>query len=303
MSDEKNKESTESFFLDPQNRNHLEENLVAESKSQKEYKNVHEQGEQESKKNFNRVYYDTDRTNVANQVNEQKSKYDGMKEEAIQQAKYENGYYNQNAVQYGSVFKNVSSISAFLVKYNPAEKKIQAIKIILNLEHPENQFSKDERAKILKEKLDFNDKEVQTVQKFEEYRSAVDKKDISGISANQFIQDNEEYVSLVMEKTRVSQQDQNTIINNFRNINLMNILQNNWNFMVFSTFYTGMSHLYNTQLLNPLQEINVVEFNRQTSFISSNMLQIGYPSRIPNMQQQHPNISSLNNDFNDYRSM
>lgn len=299
MSDEKNKESTESFFLDSQNLNHLDENSAAELKSQKEYKDVHEQSEKESKENFDRVNYDTDHTNVANKTADEKNKYDGMKEEAIQQAKYENGYYNQNTAQNDFVFTTVSSISAFLVKYNPAKNKIQAIKIILNLEHPENQFSKDERAKILKEKLDFNDEEVQTVQKFEDYRSAVDKEDISEISKDQFIQDNENYVSLVMQKTGVSQQNQKAIINNFRNINLLDTLRNNWNLRVFSTFYTSMVHLYNTQLLNPLQEINVTEFNQQTVIISSNMI-IKRQNHIPNMQS---NISDLNNDFNDYRSM
>ena len=35
MSNEENRESTESFFLDPQNLNHLDENSAEELKSQK----------------------------------------------------------------------------------------------------------------------------------------------------------------------------------------------------------------------------------------------------------------------------
>ena len=297
MSNEENRESTESFFLDPQNLNHLDENSAEELKSQKKYKDVHEQGEQESKENFNRVNYDTDHTNVANKMADEKNKYDGMTAEAMQQAKYESGYYDQNAVQYDSVFENVSSISAFLVKYNPAKNKIQAIKIILNLE--KNKLSKDERAKILKERLGFNDEEVQTVQKFEDYRSAVDKKDISGISKDQFIQDNENYVSLVMQNTGVSEQNQNAIINNFRNINLMDTLRNNWNLTSFSIFYTSMVYLYNDQFLNPSQGINITEFNRQIMIINYRMsnMQIEHQNHIPNMQSD---INDLNNDFDNY---
>ena len=228
---------------------------------------------------------------------DEKNKYDGMTAEAMQQAKYESGYYDQNAVQYDSVFENVSSISAFLVKYNPAKNKIQAIKIILNLE--KNKLSKDERAKILKERLGFNDEEVQTVQKFEDYRSAVDKKDISGISKDQFIQDNENYVSLVMQNTGVSEQNQNAIINNFRNINLMDTLRNNWNLTSFSIFYTSMVYLYNDQFLNPSQGINITEFNRQIMIINYRMsnMQIEHQNHIPNMQSD---INDLNNDFDNY---
>ncbi len=295
--DEKNREDAESFFLDSKNLNHLDENSAAELKSQKEYKDVQEKSEQESKDDFNRVYYDTDRTNVANKMADKKNQYDGIEEDKIQQAKYESGYYDQTTAQYNFVSNRVINISTFLLKYNPSEDKIQAIKFVLNLEHPENQLSKDERAQILKEHLGFDDKEVQTVQKFEDYRSAVDKKDISGISADQFIQDNENYVSLVTRKTEVSEQNKNMIRDNL--INLLNNLQNNWNLMVFSILYNGISHLYNTQLFNPLQGINTEEFNRQTIIISSNMLQVRHQDRIPNMQSD---ISDLNNDFNNYRS-
>ena len=300
MSDENNRESAESFFLDPQNLNHLDENSAEESKTQKEYKDANEQSEQEAKENFNRVYYDTDRTNPVNKMADKKNQYDGIEEEKIQQAKFESGSYNQNTAQYDFVFTSVSSISAFLLKYNPTENKIQAIKFILNLEHPENRLSKDERAQILKEHLGFDDKEVQTVQKFEDYRLAVNKKDISGISKDQFVQDNKKYVSLVMGKTGVSQQNQNKMIGNQAYINLMNNLQNNWNLMFFSTFYTGISHLYNTQLLNPSQEINVAEFNQQTIIINSNIAYVRQQNKIPNMQSD---ISNLNNDFNNYGSM
>ncbi len=295
--DEKNREDAESSFLDSKNLNHLDENSAAELKSQKEYKDVQEKGEQESKDDFNRVYYDTDRTNVANKMADKKNQYDGIEEDKIQQAKYESGYYDQTTAQYNFVSNRVTNISTFLLKYNPSEDKIQAIKFVLNLEHPENQLSKDERAQILKEHLGFDDEEVQTVQKFEDYRSAVVKQDISGISADQFIQDNKNYFSLVTRKTEVSEQNKNMIRDSL--INLLNNLQNNWNLMVFSIFYNSISHLYNTQLFNPLQGINTEEFNRQTIIISSNMLQIKHQDHIPNMQSD---ISDLNNDFNNYRS-
>lgn len=302
MSDKNNKqEAEESFFLKPENINHLDENSVAELKSRKEYKEFHEQGEQESKENFNRVYYDTDHTNDANKMADKKNQHDGIEEEKILQAKYESGSYVQNAVQGRFVVESLTSISAFLIKYKPAENTIQAIKFILNLDNPENQLSREDRAKILKEHLGFDDKEVQTVQKFEDYRSAMDKQDISEISANQFIQDNQNYVSLAMKKTGISQQNQNMIINNIQNMNLINILQNNWNLMVFSSFYKQMSHLYNTQIFNPSQEINFNEFNRQTLIISSNISGMHNFNRVPKMRP----ISNLdlNNDDNNFRQM
>lgn len=280
----------------------LDENSATELKSRRKYQKFHEQGEQESKENFNKVYYDTDRINVANKVADKKNQYDGMEEEKILQAKYESGSYAQNTVQGSSVVESLTSISAFLIKYKPEGDKIKAIKVILNLDHPDNKLSREERVQILKENLGFKDEEINTVQKFENYRSVIDnKQDISEISANQFIEDNENYVSLVLEKTGVSQQNQTMIINNIRSMNLINIFQNNWNLMVFSTFYNQMLNLYNTQIFNPSQEINFKEFNRQTRLISSNISGMYNFDRVPKMQP----ISNLdlNNDDNNFRQM
>ncbi len=280
----------------------LDENSATELKSRRKYQKFHEQGEQESKENFNKVYYDTDRINVANKRANKKNQYDGMEEEKILQAKYESGSYSQNTVQGSSFVESLTSISAFLIKYKPEKDPIKAIKVILNLDHPDNKLSREERVQILKENLGFENPEIETVQKFEKYRSVIDnKQDISEISANQFIEDNENYVSLVLEKTGVSQQNQTMIINNIRSMNLINIFQNNWNLMVFSTFYNQMLNLYNTQIFNPSQEINFNEFNRQTLIISSNISGMHNFNRVPKMRP----ISNLdlNNDDNNFRQM
>ncbi len=282
----------------------LDENSATELKSRRKYQKFHEQGEQESKENFNKVYYDTDRINVANKRANKKNQYDGMEEEKILQAKYESGSYSQNTVQGSSFVESLTSISAFLIKYKPEKDPIKAIKVILNLDHPDNKLSREERVQILKENLGFENPEIETVQKFEKYRSVIDnKQDISEISANQFIEDNENYVSLVLEKTGVSQQNQTMIINNIRSMNLINIFQNNWNLMVFSTFYNQMLNLYNTQIFNPSQEINFNEFNRQTLIIRSGMYNF---NRIPKMQpisNLNRDISNINNDDNNFRQM
>lgn len=298
MSNKKRQDAEESFFLEPENINHLDENSAAEAKSQRKHQKFHEQGEQESKKNFYEVYYDTDNKNVANKVADKKNQYDGIEEEKIRQAKYESGSYVQNSVQGISVVKGLTSISAFLIKYKPEKDPIKAIKVILNLAHPDNKLSREERAQILKDNLGFENPEIETVQKFENYRSVIDnKQDISEISANQFIQDNEKYVSLVLGKTGVSQQNQIMIINNIKSINWINIFQNNWNLTVFSSVYNQMLNLYNTQIFNPSQDINVNKFNSQTRVISG-MYNFDH---IPIMQPM-PNLD-LNNDGNNFRQM
>jgi len=307
MSDKNRQGAEENFFIEPENINHLDENSVAELKSRKEYKEFHEQGEQESKKNFYEVYYDPDNKNDANKRANKKNQYDGIEEEKILQAKYESGSYAQNAVQDNFIVEGLTSVNAFLIKYRPAENKIQAIKFILNLGNPENKLSREDRAQILKDYLGFKDEEIKTVQKFENYRSVIDnKEDIKKISVDEFRRDNENYVSLAMRKTGVSQQNQNMIINNIRNMNLINIFQNNWNLMVFSSFYNQMSHLYNTQIFNMSQAINVVDFNKQTRLISSNISGTRNFNRIPKMQpvsNLNHYISNINNDDNNFRQM
>ena len=71
--------------------------------------------------------------------------------------------------------------------------------------------------------------------------------------------------------------------------------------MVFSTFYNQMSHLYNTQIFNMSQAINVVDFNKQTRLISSNISGTRNFNRVPKMKP----ISNLdlNNDNNNFIQM
>ena len=287
------KEDSESFFLDNENVNHVNENYLEDAKSQKEHKNFHEQGVQESKENFNRIYYDTDRANVANQIFNKKNQYDGMDEETIRKAKYESGMYNQ-VVQNSNdnIATAVTNVAAFILKYNPAENKIQATKFILNLEHPDNKLNQEVRAKILEEQLGFENKEIETIQKFENYSSAVNNQDISKFTVNEFVQDNKNYFSLVTRKTGISQKNQNMIKQNF--MNLLTNVQNNWNLMVFSSFYNGMSHLYNTQMFNPSQEINVNTFNQQTLMITSRLSRLNNIN-VPNMRP----LSTLESTMHD----
>lgn len=287
------KENSESFFLDNENVNHVNENYLEDAKSQKEHKNFHEQGEQESKENFNRIYYDTDRANVANQIFNKKNQYDGMDEETIRKAKYESGMYNQ-VVQnnYDNIVTAVTDVATFILKYNPMENKIQATKFILNLGHPDNKLNQKVRAQILKEQLGFEDKEIETIQKFEDYSSAVKNQDINRLHVNEFIQDNKNYFSLVTRKTGINQENQNMISRNF--MQLLTVVQNNWNFDVFSSFYNGISHLYNTQMFNPLQEIDFKAFNRQTMIITSRLPHLNNLD-IPNMRP----LSTLESTMHD----
>ena len=294
MAREKN---LESFFLDTENINHLNENYDEDAKSQKEYKDLHEKTEQESKENFYQVYYDTEHTNVANKIADKKSQHDGMEEEKIQQAKYEKGSYVQNNMQSDHVFTGLTSVNAFLAKYNPSENMLQAVKFVLNLELPENQLDKQTRAQILKEHLDFKDEEINTVQKFEDYRLAVDKKNIDKIDQSEFIQNNKSYFSVVAKKTGISKQNQNKLNNNF--VRLLSGLKGNWSLSSVTTFYIGMLSVYNTQMFNLSQEMDVSEFNRQMLIMEFSIS--GRQNNVPNMQNNltlNLNVDDINRNYN-----
>lgn len=287
MSNEK-RYTDESVFLDNQNVDHLDE-------LQKEDTRV----QTETKEQFNESYYEGSYTNQINGINKNGNLFDGIPEEAIHQVismrQAQENLKNRAEMEITESGINFAAVIAFIDNYKTPEEKIIGTKIILNLTHKKNKFNGKERAYILKN-FGFEEREVKHVQKFESYRLPLSKRNMNNISADEFIEDNKNYFTVVANRTGISKQEQALANNNFNN--LWPDIKKYWSFTMALNYYDQMLNIYETQIFNLGQKFNVNQFNNSINSLHVELkTQMQNNMIMPNVGTNKPFMLQSKNDL------
>lgn len=286
MSNE-NQYKIESFFLDNQNVNHLDELQNEDTKVQ-----------METKEQFNESYYEGSYTNQINGTNKNDNLFDGVPEEAIRQVMFmrqaQENLKNRAEIEMAESGINLAEVTAFINVYKTPEEKILGTKIILNLKHEKNKFNQKERAHILKN-FGFEEREIRHVQKFESYRLPLSKRNMHNISVDEFIEDNKNYFTVVANRTGINKQEQESANKNFDN--LWPDMKKYWSFVMALNYYERVLNIYETQIFNLERKFNVNQFNTSINRLRAGLkMQMEHNKMDTDINQNKPFMLTRNQD-------
>ena len=105
------------------------------------------------------------------------------------------------------------------------------------------------------------------------------------VSADEFIEDNKNYFTVIANRTGINKQEQELANNNFNN--LWPDIKKYWSFMMALNYYEQVLNVYETQVFNLEQKFNINQFNSSINNMHGNLFRQINNNRIDSDVNQH----------------